>query len=295
MLTSRHLAEWVSARYGPRHAEGRIRDLGFAWSVDTQPDAYLDGDTSAMTYGNGPDIVVKRTGAVWQFGSSPMMLPLYEARTEEELRRAMAKLMPGADLDRPRETVPAPARASAPPPAPPPAPAPSPFLTPAADVPGPAAAPPMVGAPGTVPAPTGVFGAPYEPAPPPGPAPAAAPVPPAPMPPAPAPASWPAPEPALAPAPAAGPEFAAADTRNAVLVDPQGVCFDQEGRHAAFAWPEIRTVHHTVRGTCLMVGVVHANGAFYECRVSARRQARVREWSAHLPHVLAFYLAGRPA
>ncbi len=96
-------------------------------------------------------------------------------------------------------------------------------------------------------------------------------------------------------APAAGPEFAAADTKNAVLVDPQGICFDQEGRHAAFAWPEIRTVHHTVRGTCLMVGVVHANGAFYECRVSAKRQARVREWSTHLPPVLAFYLAGRPA
>ena len=145
----------------------------------------------------------------------------------------------------------------------------------------------MVGAPGTVPPPTGVFGAPYEPTPPPGPAPAAAPVPPAPAPAAAAPTA--------AHAPAVGPEFAAADTKNAVLVDPQGVCFDQEGRHAAFAWPEIRTVHHTVRGTCLMVGVVHANGAFYECRVSAKRQARVREWSTHLPQVLAFYLAGRPA
>ncbi|MER7666411.1 MULTISPECIES: hypothetical protein [unclassified Streptomyces] len=267
MLTSRDLAEWVRARYGPRHTDRRIRDLGFAWSIDTQPDAYLDGDTSAMTYGNGPDLVVKRTGAVWQFGSNPMMLPLYEARTEVELRRAMAKLIPGADLDRPPETVPAPAQP----------PAPSPFPPSAT---GTAAAPPMVGAPGTVPAPTGVFGAPYEPAPV---VPGAAPAPSAPVSPAPA-----------AP-PAVGPEFAVADTKNAVLVDPQGVCFDQEGRHAAFAWPEIRSVHHTVRGTCLMVGVVHIDGAFYECRVSAKRQARVREWSAHLPPVLAFYLGARPA
>ncbi|MGN9792353.1 hypothetical protein ACTMTU_14820 [Streptomyces sp. OZ13] len=137
MLTYEQVRDWVRGRYGPRHAERRITDIGYAYSVSTQPDAYLDGDTSAMTYGNGPDLVVKRTGAVWQFGSGPELMPLYDVRSEDELRRAMAALLPGWDPDRPHATVPlTQARPGFPPVAPaypagPPAPAAYPAAPPA--------------------------------------------------------------------------------------------------------------------------------------------------------------------
>lgn len=233
MLSPQQLGEWVRATYGPRHADRRVSDIGFAWLIDTQPDAYLDGDTSAMTWGGGPVIVVKRTGAVWHTGSNPMFFPLYEARTEEEFRRAMAAAMPQCDPDRPPETIPVTA----------PVPQPSPQ-----------------------PSPQGTFGAPYDPAF----------------------------GPAYAPAPPlAGPEFMVADARNAVLVDASGVSFDQGALHVEFAWSEIHTVHHMPRGLLLMVGVAHANGTFYECGVGARRQARLREWTAQLAPVLGHYLANR--
>ncbi|MFF8842677.1 hypothetical protein ACF08N_08060 [Streptomyces sp. NPDC015127] len=100
------LCAWVRTTYATPRPERRIRDVGFAYLVDTQPEAYLDGDASAMTYGGGPVLVVKRDGAIWDFGSQPMFAPLYEARTEEEFRRAMARVAPEWDPDRPWSRVP---------------------------------------------------------------------------------------------------------------------------------------------------------------------------------------------
>ncbi|MEU0373277.1 hypothetical protein ABZ070_24005 [Streptomyces sp. NPDC006283] len=246
MLTFEQVRDWVRGKYGPRYAERRISDSGFAYLVATQPDAYFDGGD--MLYGNGPDLVVKRTGAVWQFGSHPMFLPLYEAGTEDDFRRRMAAILPGWDPDRPQETIPLPV-------------SPTPMSPPAASPPH-APAPPGFGPPLPLHPPAAPMYAPgvYAPAPP------------------------------VLPE---GPEFLAADARNAVLVDAAGIAFDQEGRRADFAWSEIQTVHHTSRGSCLLVGVVHANGMFYECRVGARRQARLREWCAQIAPVLGFYLGGR--
>ncbi|WP_433332302.1 hypothetical protein [Spirillospora sp. CA-294931] len=102
MLTRERLVEWMRARYGWRHIERRVSDLGYAYSIDTQPDEYLDGDQSAMTYGNGPLIVIKSSGAVWSFGSNPMFLPIYQARSEDEFVRALSALPAGA----PHEYVP---------------------------------------------------------------------------------------------------------------------------------------------------------------------------------------------
>ncbi|MFI6848585.1 hypothetical protein OG535_27820 [Kitasatospora sp. NBC_00085] len=106
MLTIETLATWLETRYGWQRPERRIADRGFAYSVDTQPDAYLDGDESAMTWGNGPIIVLKRTGAVWPLGSSPIFLPLFQACTEAEFEKAVATAMPGVDPRRPHEVVP---------------------------------------------------------------------------------------------------------------------------------------------------------------------------------------------
>lgn len=264
MLTYEQVRDWVRGRYGPRHAERRITDLGYAYAVSTQPDAYLDGDTSAMTFGNGPDLVVKRTGAVWQFGSGPSLMPLYDVRSEDELRRAMAALLPGCDPDRPHESVP---------------------LTQAQPGFGPAY-PPYPAHPASPPAypvnPSAPPAHPMNPAV--GPAvPPAYPVNPA------APAAYP-----MSPPAPQGPEFVAADADNAVLVDAVGISFDQRDVVTDFAWQDVQAVHHTVRGLCLLVGVTHRNGVFHECRVGAGRQKKLREWTQQLALTLGHYRGGAP-
>ncbi len=106
----------------------------------------------------------------------------------------------------------------------------------------------------------------------------------APYPPAPAP-----PQP-----PAQGPDFVAADRRNAVVVDAEGVSFENHGMNAEFPWSVIRSVHYkpgpTGRG--LMVAVVHTNGIVYECGVDAKRGERLQEWLGQLAAILGYY---RPA
>lgn len=94
---------WAATRYGPRHAEKRTRDGGFAFWIDTQPDEYHDGYQHAMTYGNGPTVIVKRTGGVWHLASNPDSLPIYEARSEEELARTMRAA--GMNPDIPHEII----------------------------------------------------------------------------------------------------------------------------------------------------------------------------------------------
>ncbi|MDQ0844770.1 hypothetical protein [Streptomyces sp. V1I6] len=254
MLTYEQVREWVRGRYGPLHAERRITDIGYAYLVTTQPDAYLDGDASAMTYGNGPDLVVKRTGAVWQFGSSPMLMPLYDVRSEDDLRRAMAALLPGWDPDRPHGSIPLTQAQPGFPPVAPAYPA-SPPAPPAY----PAAAPAYPMSPAAVPA------YPMNPLAPP-----------------------------AYPAVPQGPEFVAADADNAVLVDAVGVSFDQRDVVTDFAWQDIHAVHHTVRGLCLLVGVTHRNGVFHEGRVGAGRQKKLREWSQQLAVTLGHYRGGNP-
>lgn len=106
MLTRERLIKWMRARYGWRHLDRRINDLGYAYSIDTHPDAFHDGDRSAMTIGNGPILVIKRTGGVWGTGSNPLFGPLWQARTEEEFNQAMATVMPANDPARPPERVP---------------------------------------------------------------------------------------------------------------------------------------------------------------------------------------------
>ena len=106
MLTHADVRDWAAREFGWQVFNGRIADLGYAYSVSTHPDAYHAGDQSAMTWGNGPLIVVKRTGAGWGFGSNPMFLPLYEARDEREFYATLARLMPRRDLNQPDYAVP---------------------------------------------------------------------------------------------------------------------------------------------------------------------------------------------
>lgn len=89
MLSREVIVAWVAIRYGPKYAEKRTRDGGFAYWIDTQPDAFHDGYEDAMNFGNGPCVVVKRTGDVWFLASNPDSLPVYKATSERQLRRRL--------------------------------------------------------------------------------------------------------------------------------------------------------------------------------------------------------------
>jgi hypothetical protein len=96
MFTLAALTVWLGEQFGWRVFDGRITDIGYAYAVSTHPDAYHAGDQSAMTYGNGPLIAIKRTGHVWAFGSNPVEMPIFAARDEESFHAALAA-MPGRD------------------------------------------------------------------------------------------------------------------------------------------------------------------------------------------------------
>lgn len=103
MLTQGRLGQWLRDTRNWRHIDSRIHDLGWAFSVSTMPDAFHDGDQSAMTYGNGPLVVSKRTGEVWSLASTPDMVPAFSARDETQFHRVLATV-PGAST--PSELVP---------------------------------------------------------------------------------------------------------------------------------------------------------------------------------------------
>ncbi|MGW7199598.1 hypothetical protein [Streptomyces chryseus] len=104
-----------------------------------------------------------------------------------------------------------------------------------------------------------------------------------------------APHPPAPPAPAPGPDFLAADRRNAVVVDAEGVSLESNGATLDFPWRDIATVHYKPGpgGEVLMVAVVLPDGRFYEGVVVARNRAKLQEWCAQLAPVLGHYLAGR--
>lgn len=105
MPTFEQVAQWLRAtRPEWRYIERRIEDIGFAYRIETQPDAYLDsGDTGDMTFGNGAGYVLKSTGAGWFLPSIPDLLPINDARTERGFRKRMTKC--GMNADEPRFVV----------------------------------------------------------------------------------------------------------------------------------------------------------------------------------------------
>jgi hypothetical protein len=89
VLTRETLINWIHLRYRWRHVEDRIAETEFSFLVSTQPDEYHDGNHNAMTYGNGPVVVIKRTGAVWPLSSSPDSFGALNATTEEAFYAAL--------------------------------------------------------------------------------------------------------------------------------------------------------------------------------------------------------------
>lgn len=92
---------YAAAVYGPKHAETRVSEVDFGFWVNTQPEAYLDGDTWAMTYGNGPTLIMKSNGSIWNLASDPGSLPLYEATGEQDFYDRYRKITRGFDPNKP--------------------------------------------------------------------------------------------------------------------------------------------------------------------------------------------------
>ncbi|WP_242553066.1 hypothetical protein, partial [Streptomyces beijiangensis] len=95
--------------------------------------------------------------------------------------------------------------------------------------------------------------------------------------------------------PSPHPDFLAADRRQAIVVDAEGVSFEHQGQTADFPWHHIQTVHYKAGpvGTVLMVAVVFPDGRFFEGMVSARNAATLQEWFTEIAPVLGYYLAAR--
>ncbi|MEV3858026.1 hypothetical protein AB0J38_27305 [Streptomyces sp. NPDC050095] len=109
-----------------------------------------------------------------------------------------------------------------------------------------------------------------------------------------------APPPMFAPAPPAppsgvpGPEFVAADQYSGLVIDAEGVHFEQ-GPHAIdLPWAHLRTVHFQPLDAGISVTAVTLDGPVYACQVRARRRSHVPTWCTDLAAVLHHYLQGRP-
>ncbi|MFF4492046.1 hypothetical protein ACFY0F_37260 [Streptomyces sp. NPDC001544] len=91
-----------------------------------------------------------------------------------------------------------------------------------------------------------------------------------------------------------GPEFMAVDRHNSIVVDVEGVAFEDHDVTAEFPWQEIRSVHYrsSPSGKALMMAVVHLDGRVYECVVQAKPRELLGQWFAQLAAVLGYY---RPA
>lgn len=104
MITLDQVRTYVRQRFEEQDVDDRISDRGFAYAIDTQPRGYLDThDFRRMTVGNGPIVVVKESGKVYSFSSSPLHMfgpdghgiGVNMATTAEEFRAALAELGAG--------------------------------------------------------------------------------------------------------------------------------------------------------------------------------------------------------
>ncbi|MGY0018834.1 hypothetical protein [Streptomyces sp. cg35] len=95
------------------------------------------------------------------------------------------------------------------------------------------------------------------------------------------------------PAPPAGPEFVAADEYNGLVIDSEGVHFEQGPHSVELPWEAVRTVQFQPLDAGLSVTAVTLEGHLYVCRVRARRRSQVPTWCTDLAGVLHHYLQGR--
>ncbi|WP_367321078.1 hypothetical protein [Streptomyces sp. HUAS ZL42] len=101
----------------------------------------------------------------------------------------------------------------------------------------------------------------------------------------------PTPQPYPQPPTTEGPEFLAVDRHHSIVVDMEGVTFEDHDLTAEFPWQEIRSVHYKAgpTGKTLMMAVVHLDGRVYECVVDAKPRELLTQWFGQLAAVLGYY------
>ena len=90
-----------------------------------------------------------------------------------------------------------------------------------------------------------------------------------------------------------GPEFVAADQYSGLVVDAEGVHFEQGPHSIDLPWARLRTVHFQPMEAGVAVSAVTVDGPVYDCRVRARRRSQVPTWCTELAAVLHHYLQPR--
>jgi hypothetical protein len=135
---------------------------------------------------------------------------------------------------------------------------------------------------------------PPAPAPPPLPPPPTAPgyPPAAPLPPSPYGPGAPVPLPGTGLEPPGLPEFLAMDRRNAVVLDPNGVCLGRNGQVTEVPWPAVDVAwceRGPGRGHVLSVAVALRDGTLHTCDVTTRDPAELDAWLAGFTAVLGYY------
>jgi serine/threonine protein kinase len=88
------------------------------------------------------------------------------------------------------------------------------------------------------------------------------------------------------------PEFLAMDRKNAVVLDPSGVCLGRNGQVAEVPWPAVDVAwceRGPGRGHVLSVAVALRDGTLHTCDVTTRDPAQLDAWLAGFTAVLAYY------
>lgn len=75
MVTIEQVRDYIKQKFDEQNVDDRIEDRGFAFYVNTQPREYLDTkDESKTARGNGPIVILKETGEIFSFPSSPIFM-----------------------------------------------------------------------------------------------------------------------------------------------------------------------------------------------------------------------------
>jgi hypothetical protein len=115
---------------------------------------------------------------------------------------------------------------------------------------------------------------------------------PAPLPPSPYGPGAPIPPPGTGAGQQGLPEFLAMDRKNAVVLDPSGVCLGSNGRVAEIPWPAVDVAwceRRPGRGHVLTVAIALTDGTLHSCDVTTRDPAQLDAWLAGFTAVLAYY------
>ncbi len=99
MITLEQVKNYIKQKFNEQDGSDRVEDMGFAYYIDTQPREYLDTkDDTKMTIGNGPIVILKETGVVYSFSSSPIHMfgssgvGVSTAKTADEFSKALNEL-----------------------------------------------------------------------------------------------------------------------------------------------------------------------------------------------------------